>query len=203
MSLQRQRQYPLRRHAAARHRRLAELPLFRMHDPGAAVVSQPHPGDRRRSDHGHRPRRAHRRRHHRARHRHQPASPEDLLDQVKDSDLPIKPIEQIKEEVEALVGGSPEPPRARRRAGGGDQVGGRDGDRYGLAGGGVGKQESVSLVGLTALEFCCATTIADLSSEPQGELLRPSSLSRQQQFLVRRHHLSAMDGAWPIRQTSN
>ncbi len=36
---------------------------------------------------------------------------EDLLDKVKSSDLPIKPIERIKEEVEALVGGSPEPPR--------------------------------------------------------------------------------------------
>jgi len=36
---------------------------------------------------------------------------QDLLDKVKDSDLPIKPIEQIKEEVEALVGGAPEPPR--------------------------------------------------------------------------------------------
>ena len=35
---------------------------------------------------------------------------QDLLDKVKDSDLPIKPIEQIKEEVEALVGGPPEPP---------------------------------------------------------------------------------------------
>jgi citrate lyase subunit alpha/citrate CoA-transferase len=33
------------------------------------------------------------------------------LDKLKGSDLPIKPIEQIKEEVEALVGGSPEPPR--------------------------------------------------------------------------------------------
>ena len=36
---------------------------------------------------------------------------EDLLDRVKGTDLPVKPIEQIKEEVEALVGGAPEPPK--------------------------------------------------------------------------------------------
>jgi citrate lyase subunit alpha/citrate CoA-transferase len=34
----------------------------------------------------------------------------DLLDKLRGSDLPIEPIEQIKEEVEALVGGPPEPP---------------------------------------------------------------------------------------------
>ncbi|MGD8331050.1 MAG: citrate lyase subunit alpha [Acidobacteriota bacterium] len=34
----------------------------------------------------------------------------DLLDKLEGSDLPIKPIEQIKDEVEALVGGPPEPP---------------------------------------------------------------------------------------------
>jgi len=36
---------------------------------------------------------------------------EDLLDRVSRSDLPVRPIEQIKEEVEAIVGGKPEPAR--------------------------------------------------------------------------------------------
>lgn len=36
---------------------------------------------------------------------------EDLLDAVKGSDLPIRPLEAIKEEVEAILGGKPEPPR--------------------------------------------------------------------------------------------
>jgi citrate lyase subunit alpha/citrate CoA-transferase len=36
---------------------------------------------------------------------------QDLLDAVKDSDLPIRPIEEIKEEVEGIVGGPPAKPR--------------------------------------------------------------------------------------------
>ncbi len=35
----------------------------------------------------------------------------DLLDAVKGSDLPIRPIEEIKEEVEGIIGGKPQPPR--------------------------------------------------------------------------------------------
>jgi citrate lyase subunit alpha/citrate CoA-transferase len=36
---------------------------------------------------------------------------QDLLDAVKDSDLPIRPIEKIKEEVERICGGKPNKPR--------------------------------------------------------------------------------------------
>jgi citrate lyase subunit alpha/citrate CoA-transferase len=36
---------------------------------------------------------------------------EDLLDRVRGSGLPVRPIEQIKEEVEAIMGGKPEPAR--------------------------------------------------------------------------------------------
>ncbi len=35
----------------------------------------------------------------------------DLLEAVKGSDLPIRPIEEIKEEVEGIIGGKPDPPR--------------------------------------------------------------------------------------------
>ncbi len=35
----------------------------------------------------------------------------DLLDALKGSDLPIRPIEQIKEEVERICGGKPQKPR--------------------------------------------------------------------------------------------
>jgi len=35
---------------------------------------------------------------------------EDLLDRLKSSDLPIRPIEELKAEIEALVGGPPEKP---------------------------------------------------------------------------------------------
>jgi len=35
----------------------------------------------------------------------------DLLDAVRGSDLPIRPIEEIKEEVEGIIGGKPEAPR--------------------------------------------------------------------------------------------
>jgi len=36
---------------------------------------------------------------------------EDLIDRVRSSDLPIRTLAQIKEEVEAIVGGKPEPPQ--------------------------------------------------------------------------------------------
>ncbi len=36
---------------------------------------------------------------------------EDLLDRVRTSDLPVRSITDIKQEVEAIVGGKPEPPR--------------------------------------------------------------------------------------------
>lgn len=39
----------------------------------------------------------------------------DLLESLKGSDLPIRPIEEIKREVEAIVGGPPEKPRLRDR----------------------------------------------------------------------------------------
>jgi len=39
----------------------------------------------------------------------------DLLDAVKGSDLPIRPMEAIKEEVEGIIGGKPEPPRLTER----------------------------------------------------------------------------------------
>jgi citrate lyase subunit alpha/citrate CoA-transferase len=39
----------------------------------------------------------------------------DLLDAVKGSALPIRPIEAIKEEVEGIIGGKPEPPRLTDR----------------------------------------------------------------------------------------
>jgi citrate lyase subunit alpha/citrate CoA-transferase len=39
----------------------------------------------------------------------------DLLDAVKGSDLPVRPIEEIKDEVEALVGGPPAKPRLTDR----------------------------------------------------------------------------------------
>jgi citrate lyase subunit alpha / citrate CoA-transferase len=39
----------------------------------------------------------------------------DLLDAVKGSDLPIRPMEAIKEEVEGIIGGKPEPPRLTDR----------------------------------------------------------------------------------------
>jgi citrate lyase subunit alpha/citrate CoA-transferase len=35
----------------------------------------------------------------------------DLLEAVRDSDLPIRPIQEIKEEVEGIIGGKPEAPR--------------------------------------------------------------------------------------------
>jgi citrate lyase subunit alpha/citrate CoA-transferase len=40
---------------------------------------------------------------------------QDLLDAVKGSDLPVRPIEEIKEEVEAIVGGPPAKPRLTDR----------------------------------------------------------------------------------------
>lgn len=39
----------------------------------------------------------------------------DLLEAVRGSDLPIRPIEAIKEEVEGIIGGKPEPPRLTDR----------------------------------------------------------------------------------------
>lgn len=39
----------------------------------------------------------------------------DLLDAVRGSDLPIRPLEAIKEEVEGIIGGKPEPPRLTER----------------------------------------------------------------------------------------
>jgi citrate lyase subunit alpha/citrate CoA-transferase len=36
---------------------------------------------------------------------------EDLLESVRSSDLPIRPIAEIRGEVEAIVGGPPQPPR--------------------------------------------------------------------------------------------
>jgi citrate lyase subunit alpha / citrate CoA-transferase len=39
----------------------------------------------------------------------------DLLDAVKGSSLPIRPMEAIKEEVEGIIGGKPEPPRLTDR----------------------------------------------------------------------------------------
>ncbi len=39
----------------------------------------------------------------------------DLLDRVRGSQLPIRPIQEIKDEVERLIGGQPEPPRVTDR----------------------------------------------------------------------------------------
>ena len=39
----------------------------------------------------------------------------DLLEAVRDSDLPIRPIEELKDEVEKLCGGQPAPPRITER----------------------------------------------------------------------------------------
>jgi citrate lyase subunit alpha/citrate CoA-transferase len=39
----------------------------------------------------------------------------DLLDAVRHSDMPIRPIEEIKKEVESICGGKPEPPRVTDR----------------------------------------------------------------------------------------
>jgi citrate lyase subunit alpha/citrate CoA-transferase len=39
----------------------------------------------------------------------------DLLDALRRSDLPIRPIEEIKAEVERLCGGTPQPPRLTDR----------------------------------------------------------------------------------------
>jgi citrate lyase subunit alpha/citrate CoA-transferase len=36
---------------------------------------------------------------------------QDLLDRLRNSDLPLRPIEEIKAEVEGIVGGAPAPPR--------------------------------------------------------------------------------------------
>jgi citrate lyase subunit alpha/citrate CoA-transferase len=39
----------------------------------------------------------------------------DLLKAIQDSDLPIRPIQEIKEEVEGIIGGKPEAPRLTDR----------------------------------------------------------------------------------------
>jgi citrate lyase subunit alpha/citrate CoA-transferase len=39
----------------------------------------------------------------------------DLLSAVKKSDLPIRPIEDIKAEVEKICGGPPDPPKTDKR----------------------------------------------------------------------------------------
>ena len=40
---------------------------------------------------------------------------QDLIERVRNSDLPIRPIEEIKAEVESICGGSPKPPRFKER----------------------------------------------------------------------------------------
>lgn len=42
---------------------------------------------------------------------------QDLLDAVKGSELPIRPLREIKEEVERICGGKPQPPARRNRPG--------------------------------------------------------------------------------------
>ncbi len=41
---------------------------------------------------------------------------QDLLDAVKGSDLPIRPIAELKEEVERICGGKPQPPELADKA---------------------------------------------------------------------------------------
>ncbi len=57
----------------------------------------------------------------------------DLLEAVEGSSLPIRPIEEIKEEVEGIIGGKPEAPRFTDQPGGRHQMGGRYRPRYRLA----------------------------------------------------------------------
>ncbi len=61
---------------------------------------------------------------------------QDLLDAVKGKGLPIRPIEEIKAEVEKICGGKPAKPRLLDQSGRGGEVGGWNGARYRLAGGG-------------------------------------------------------------------
>ena len=59
---------------------------------------------------------------------------QDLLDAVKGSKLPIRPMQDIKAEVERICGGKPTRPQIGRPSLRRGEVGGRHRDRYGMAG---------------------------------------------------------------------
>ena len=109
--LQRECEYSFRWPPPSWHRGLAELPLQRVHHPGRPCRSGSHPRIGRRSHDADRSRRAHRRGCHRERNRHQspPGRPAGSDEGVRS--LPIRPIQEIKEEVEGIIGGKPQPPR--------------------------------------------------------------------------------------------
>lgn len=58
---------------------------------------------------------------------------QDLLDAVKGSNLPIRPIQDIKAEVQRICGGKPERPKRGESSGGDCEVGRRNRARRGLA----------------------------------------------------------------------